>query len=181
MVNLSRVRTRSTAILDIRGISQQLKTFSISSTPSEDRPSDWVVATHVLESTPQDLFSPSHYSSDIHTLGEFFSVLQIEYENFCNARSYMERLNHVDFKYQNKLTDQQASRRPPTVVPSPLDIHRQRGSGPDKRSKQFKRGGSSPKPSSTSADVQCNFCKQMRHPRKPRRPTPRMGNCFSRH
>ncbi|KAL0220115.1 hypothetical protein P9112_005768 [Eukaryota sp. TZLM1-RC] len=151
MVNIGRVLTRSTAIQEFRGISQQLRTFSISSTSPADRLSDWVVATHVLESVGiipiRDRLlriwsSPSHYSSDGHTLGEFFSVLQIEYENFCNARSFMEQLNHVDFTYQNQINHQQASRRPPMVVPSPPDIPRPRGSGPGKRPKQSKRGGS---------------------------------------
>ncbi|KAL0219751.1 hypothetical protein P9112_005404 [Eukaryota sp. TZLM1-RC] len=173
MVNIGRVLTRSTAIQEFRGISQQLRTFSISSTPLADRLSDWVVATHVLESVGiipiRDRLlriwsSPSDYLSDGHTLGEFFSVLQIEHENFCNARSFMEQLNHVDFTYQNQLTHQQASRRPPTVVPSPPDIPRPRGSGPGKRPKQSKRGGSLPQSSSQAADVQCNFCKQKGHP-----------------
>ncbi|KAL0215760.1 hypothetical protein P9112_007944 [Eukaryota sp. TZLM1-RC] len=173
MVNIGRVLTRSTAIQEFRGISQQLRTFSISSTPPADRLPDWVVAAHVLESVGiipiRDRLlriwsSPSHYSCDGHTLGEFFSVLQIEYENFCNARSFMEQLNHVDFTYQNQLTHQQASRRPPMVVPSPPDIPRPRGSGPGKRPKQSKRGESLPQSSSQAADVQCNFCKQKGHP-----------------
>ncbi|KAL0206278.1 hypothetical protein P9112_001585 [Eukaryota sp. TZLM1-RC] len=76
----------------------------------------------------------------------------------------MEQLNHVDFTYRNQITHQQASRRPPTVVPSPPDIPRPRGSGPGKRPKQNKREGSLPQSFSQAADVQCNFCKQKGHP-----------------
>ncbi|KAL0216204.1 hypothetical protein P9112_008388 [Eukaryota sp. TZLM1-RC] len=173
MVNIGRVLTRSTDIQDIRGISQQLRTFSISATFPVGRLADWVVATYVLESIeiiPIDdrllriWSSPYYYSCKGPTLGEFFSVLQIEYENFCHDRSNLEQLNHVDFTYQNQLTHQQATHRHPPVVHSPPDISRQRGSRPGKRSEQFKRGGGSPKPSSTQDDVQCNFCKHMGHP-----------------
>ncbi|KAL0220055.1 hypothetical protein P9112_005708 [Eukaryota sp. TZLM1-RC] len=66
----------------------------------------------------------------------------------------MEQVNHVDFTYQNQITHQQASRRPPTVVPSPPDIPRPRGSCPGKRPKQSKRGGSRPQSSFQAADVQ---------------------------
>ncbi|KAL0207720.1 hypothetical protein P9112_012348 [Eukaryota sp. TZLM1-RC] len=160
MVNIGRVLTRSTAIQEFRSISQQLRTFSISSSSPADRLPDWAVATHVLESIGivpiRDRLlgiwsSPLDYSYDGHTLGKFFSVLYIEYENFCNARSFMEQLNH-------------ASRRPPTVVPSPFDIPRPRCSSPGKRPQQSKRGGSLPQSSSQAADVQCNFCKQKGHP-----------------
>ncbi|KAL0206225.1 hypothetical protein P9112_001532 [Eukaryota sp. TZLM1-RC] len=115
MVNLGRVLTRSTATQDVRSPSQQLSTFSISSTSPADRISYWVVTTYVSESVGitsiRDRLlriwsSPSHYSSKGHTLGEFFSVLQIEYENFCYARFYMEQVNHVDFSYQNQITHQ---------------------------------------------------------------------------
>ncbi|KAL0227355.1 hypothetical protein P9112_014679 [Eukaryota sp. TZLM1-RC] len=169
MVNIGRVLTRSTATQEFRGISQQVKTFCISSTTPADRLPDWVVATHVLESIGIVLIrdrvlriwcSPFHYPFDGQTLGIFFSVLQIEYDNFCNARSFMEQLKHVDFTYQNQITHQQASRRPPTVVPYPPDIPRPRGSGPGKRPKQSKRGGNLQQSSSQAADVQCNFCKQ---------------------
>ncbi|KAL0224220.1 hypothetical protein P9112_003610 [Eukaryota sp. TZLM1-RC] len=112
-----------------------------------------------------DLVQSSHYYSDGHTLGEFFSVLQIEYENFCNARSFKEQINHVDFLYQNRFSFQTESRRRQTV-PSPPAIPKSRGSSSGRRPKQPRREGSSTQPSSTQSDpnVQCNFCKQMGHP-----------------
>ncbi|KAL0206254.1 hypothetical protein P9112_001561 [Eukaryota sp. TZLM1-RC] len=60
----------------------------------------------------------------------------------------------------------QDTRRPPAVLPSPPDIPRQRGSRPGKRPEHSMRGGSLPQSFSPAADVQCNFCKQMRHPTK---------------
>ncbi|KAL0206285.1 hypothetical protein P9112_001592 [Eukaryota sp. TZLM1-RC] len=134
-----------------------------------DRLPEWEIASHVIESIGITIIrdrllriwsNPCHYYSDGHTLGEFFSVLQIEYENFCNARTFKEQINHVDFLYQNRISFQTENHRRQTV-PSPPAIPKPRGSSSGRRPKQQRRKGSSTQPSS---NVQCNFCKQMGHP-----------------
>ncbi|KAL0226511.1 hypothetical protein P9112_013835 [Eukaryota sp. TZLM1-RC] len=109
---IGRVLTRSTAIQDVRGLTQQMRHITIHGNPV-DRLPEWEIASHVIESIGITIIrdrllriwsNPSHYYSDGHTLGEFFSVLQIEYENFCNARSFKEQINHVDFLYQNRIS-----------------------------------------------------------------------------
>ncbi|KAL0204908.1 hypothetical protein P9112_000215 [Eukaryota sp. TZLM1-RC] len=173
MLNIGRVLTRSTAIQDVRGLTHQMRNITIHGNPV-DRLPEWEIASHVIESIGITIIrdrllriwsNPSHYYSDGHTLGEFFSVLQIEYENFCNARSFKEQINHVDFLYQNRISFQTENRRRQTV-PSPPAIPKTRGSSSGRRPKQQRREGSSTQPSSTQSDVnvQCNFCKQMGHP-----------------
>ncbi|KAL0214507.1 hypothetical protein P9112_006691 [Eukaryota sp. TZLM1-RC] len=173
MLNIGRVLTRSTAIQDVRGLTQQMRHITIHGNPV-DRLPEWKIASHVIESIGITIIrdrllriwsNPSHYYSDGHTLGEFFSVLQIEYENFCNARSFKEQINHVDFLYQNRISFQTENRRRQTV-PSPPAISKPRDSSSGRRPKQQKREGSSTQPSSTQSEskIQCNFCKQMGHP-----------------
>ncbi|KAL0210881.1 hypothetical protein P9112_009179 [Eukaryota sp. TZLM1-RC] len=105
MLNIGTVLTRSTAIQDVRGLTQQMRHITIHENPI-DRLPEWEIASHFIESIGITIIrdrllriwsNPSHYYSDGHSLGEFFSVLQIEYENFCNARSFKEQINHVDF------------------------------------------------------------------------------------
>ncbi|KAL0218398.1 hypothetical protein P9112_004051 [Eukaryota sp. TZLM1-RC] len=140
MLNIGRVLTRSTAIQDVRGLTQQMRHITIHGNPV-DRLPEWKIASHVIESIGITIIrdrllriwsNPSHYYSDGHTLGEFFSVLQIEYENFCNARSFKEQINHVDFLYQNRISFQTENCCRQTV-PSPPAIPKPRGSSSGRR------------------------------------------------
>ncbi|KAL0225576.1 hypothetical protein P9112_012900 [Eukaryota sp. TZLM1-RC] len=164
MINIGRILTRSTAIRD---------THHFHGNPV-DRLPEWEIASLVIEGIGITVIrdrllriwsNPSHYYSYGHTLGEFFSVLQIEYENFCNARFFQEQINYVDFLYQKRISFQTENHRRQTV-PSPPAIPKPTSSGSSRRPKQQRREGGSTQPSSTQSEskVQCNFCKQVGHP-----------------
>ncbi|KAL0216732.1 hypothetical protein P9112_008916 [Eukaryota sp. TZLM1-RC] len=119
MLKIGRVLTRSTAIQDVRGLTQQMRHITIQSGSPIDRLLESEFASHSIESIGITVIrdrllriwsNPFPYYSDGHTLGELFSVLQIEYENFCNARSFKDQINHVDFLYQNKISFQTKKR-----------------------------------------------------------------------
>ncbi|KAL0208449.1 hypothetical protein P9112_011036 [Eukaryota sp. TZLM1-RC] len=119
MLNIGRILTRSTAIQDVRGLTQQMRHITIHENPV-DRLPEW----ELLLTSSKASISPSSGTdssgSDDHTLGEFFSVLQIQYENLCNARSFKEQINHVDFLYQNRISFQTENHRRQTVPSSLL-------------------------------------------------------------